>query len=314
MKKIKLLITFCALILLVACKGKDEKSSPDTNASDLVKGSSDRVEANEVIEFNNKFLRQSQDQSNFIRSLESFFSYAGDFIKKDDNQFGISITPSTPAFLSINNKVAIVPKKLGADVESNYKLLLSTFDTIRNDVDEIEKYLKAEDFKDDNGAKYAQLKDKILKASEVYNKVSDDIYNKLVPAADAAEAVILKDHPLKENIISSKKILTDTEKLMAEVIVQTQSQSFNEARIQELYNNTEKALKANIDMKLKGGDEFKHKEISYKNFNEAVDTFLGSVRKEMRTAKETNTISEEFYTRVEGPYNRVVSSYNSFVD
>lgn len=314
MKKSSPIFTLILLVTLTfaACNGGSGSEAPKSDIK-----IEDNKEANDIIQFNNKFLQLTKNQSGLLNSAERYFNGVNKYMANPEDRFAIK--PIKPIHVSNTiNKVSEVPGafgKLKDEMQKNYDEINKNFDIVSEGINEMERYLSAEDFKDDKGAKAKEIEQRVTTAIAAYDKAFDQLYTKLKPAADDAEAITLKDHPLKEYILSSKKMLEATDSLFKEVRTQYDSDNFNEAGIQQRYTALEAAVKKNTAMTVKVDEpQYKSKESSFSRLNTEADKFLGSARKFMRDSKEKNAIDEDAAEDLNSDYQSLISAYNSFVN
>lgn len=315
MQSLKLIFTsLLCLVLFSQCKSpfsSDEEKTTETKTK--IK---DDNAANEIIAFNNKFISYTENQAGLLRGLPSYFSQAN-AVTTSDNPY--SMTPIKPLYIeSVMYKAKEVPDAFGkeqADMQKSYVAMNENFDAIKTLLDEVDKYLQAEDYKDDGGAKLKEWEEKAKAHADEYYKNSDIVYAKLNAAADKAEEVILKNHPLKEYIISSKKVLTLSESILDELSAQLNAGQYNADKMQAAYNKLEEAYNKNSSMKYKASEEYKNKEQRWNRLNSDTDAYLGALRKIMRDAKENGgNVDDAVARNLETSYKMVLNAYNNFVD
>jgi hypothetical protein len=68
--------------------------------------------------------------------------------------------------------------------------------------------MSAEDYKDDKGSKAKKLQTEIEAGAKDFVDAAERILVKIKPAADAAEEITLKDHPLKNIFCLPNQCLT----------------------------------------------------------------------------------------------------------
>lgn len=313
MKRItSILIIILAITLITGCKDGDKTDAPKKSSVKI----DDNNDANSIIEFNNKFLQLTKGHEGLINGLNDYFTRVNSRISDPENPF--NIRPMKPMYISTNiYKVKEVPAAFGKvrdDMQKNYDAMNTSFDAIANSVNDLDSYISAEDYKDDKGAKAKEIQDKASKALQEYYAASKAVMAALRPVADDAEAVTLKDHPLKKYILSGKKVLSASDELLDEVYHEFDTQKLNEAKMQELYSKLEVAAKDVSDMSFSAPDQYKSRESSFTNFKKEANEFAGSVRKLMRDAKEKGKLEDTDVRLVENAYQSMLNRYNTFVD
>ena len=312
MRYFNLTFSFFALAIIFSVAGCKNSSSGDKPKSSDININNDN-DANDIIGFNNKFLQLTSNHKDFLRGVANYLEGA-EKITETGSMFSLI----KPLHISFNMyKVKDVPAAFGKEqtfMQKNYDAMNAHMDTVENTVEEIAKYISAEDYKDDKGAKLKGFEEKISQAVANYYTAREAVYGKLVAATDDAEAIVLKDHPLKTYILSSKKVLSATDVVFDELSKQYESQKWDEAKMQELYNKLEAAKKDLDGLQFRAPEPYKNKETYFDKFKSQVDVYLGSIRKFMRDSKDKGTIDEFAARPVENEYQSVIRSYNNFVD
>lgn len=310
MRKIVLpaLLLGAILTSVVGCK---KETTVDANGKEVVVVD-DMNEANEIIEFNNNFIQKSEKNRSYIDAIDRYVDRLQNFI---DGKSHVAIQPIL--IESLRNELK-APDALGKNKDEIQTLVddfSKKFETIKKKTDELVAYVKAEDFKDDNGAKAKTLESELLVLVDEYYATQDKISAVLQPIADGAEVTILKDHPLKDYIINSKKALLLSQTVSNTVGEQFNSEKYDFATIKKQYEDLEKVAKTNSEKEFKVSDtSLKYKKDSYERFNKQIETFLGTMRKVMRDAEKSNAFTENQVDEVFNGYENVISSYNTFVD
>jgi hypothetical protein len=149
--------------------------------------------------------------------------------------------------------------------------------------------------------------------AKAFFTVGENIVTKIKPATEAAEEIILKDHPMRDYIVSSKSVMNDLDAVM-DILDKQYTQGFNEAEAQKKYNELEKAVGVNtkkeFDVK---GQQYAYKKTLFENFNKRATEFLDKYRKLIRDSKSSNQIPDSNIQEISSAYDSVLNSYNSFV-
>ena len=308
MKKILVPVMFAACITFSAVSCKKENAEEGTATVEV----KDEGKANEIIEFNNNFLSKYRNRTSNVDKMVEYANKVEGKIKGTTTMlFATPIMPSVGRDAKLTDafgKDKEAFEKMFADLEAKYKLIADKYETLK-------AYMAAEDYKDDKGAKAAALRDEINAESKSYFELNDAFHAKLRPVAEAAENIILKDHPLKEYIIGSKKVLSEADELVEQIYNQYEAQQYDTAVLQAGYDKLEKALKENEAREFKVSDaQYEYKKSGYQNFNKSIESYLGTIRKEMRDAASSKKFTDAQIGSIESAYKSVISNYNSFVD
>lgn len=302
-------LLLCAMgLTVVGCK-KDASVNADGKEVVAVDNMDD---ANAIIEFNNGLIeKSSKNRSN----LERVVRYLGSMDAFIAGQTPVLIPPITMPSMS---KLAEAPDALGKNKEAVKTLVADStkkIDDIKKKTDELVTYIKAEDYKDDKGAKAQTYKAEIMKLIDDYYVTEDKLSAIIQPIADAAEETILKDHPLKDYILGSKKVLTLSQNITTAVTDQYNEDVYDILSIKKQYDVLEKEIKANTAKEFKVSDaSLQSKKGYYESFNKEGDNFLATLRKVLREAENSKTITEGQASEIQNGYQNVVSRYNNFVD
>ena len=310
MKKISLII-MVVTTLFTSCNTNNGKNPFSKLGSNL-------EENNDIITYYNNVLEAYKTYNNsYITKGINYFDKAEEFITK--KIAGVpTIKPIKPIHVIIapHKKIDSAPKGF----TDKQELIQNAFQEIRRSanvmyelIDEITLYLDAEDYFDDKGKKLQDNKAKATIQVEHFNANAKILFEAMSPIVQQAEENILEDHPLKEHIISAKKIIAQVDNFISEVELQAQNDIINQEKLQSLYNELENLSSKSQKLTIKD-DNFAKKKSSFNYFNQSIESFLGPARTLMRNSSNTNEFSERDYQEVSSYYNQIINSYNTFVD
>ncbi|UPQ76498.1 DUF3829 domain-containing protein [Chryseobacterium nepalense] len=300
-----------ALALSVSVTAVSCKKGIDKIENAVEKAGEDQSQA--IIDFNNNFLDSYKSSS---RHVENIVEYAEAAVKKSKGETVYSMPMVINSIDYSLSKIKGVP----SGFDSEQKIIeteLITYKRKRESIDkkyeELKSYITSEDYKDDQGAKALALQKDIDEEVKAFFLAGDNIVTKIKPATEAAEEVILKDHPMKDYIVSSKSVMNDLDATM-DVLDKQYTQGFNEAEVQKKYDELEKAVDLNakkqFDVK---GQQYAYKKTLFENFNKRATEFLDKYRKLIRDSKAASKIPDSNIQEISSAYDSVLSSYNSFV-
>ncbi|SDH88362.1 Protein of unknown function [Chryseobacterium taeanense] len=300
-----------ALALSVSVTVVSCKKGLDKIENAVAQAGEDQSQA--IIDFNNNFLESYKSSS---RHVENIIDYAESAVKKSKGETVYSMPMVINTMDYSLSKIKGVP----SGFDSEQKIIeaeLNTYKVKRENIDkkydELKSYITSEDYKDDQGAKALALQKDIEAEAKAFFTAGENIVTKIKPATEAAEEVILKDHPLRDYIISSKSVMNDLDAVM-DVLDKQYAQGFNEAEAQKKYNELEKAVDVNakkeFDVK---GQQYAYKKSLFENFNKRATEFLDKYRKLIRDSKSSNKIPDSNIQEISSSYDSVLNSYNSFV-
>lgn len=270
-------------------------------------------DAQTVIDFNNNFLESYKSTSRHIESILKYAEAAVTKAKGGDVLIMPLVMSSSDYAL---DKIKTIPSGFDDNeeaVKADFNTYKAKRESIEKKYEELKSYMISEDFKDDNGAKAEALKKNIDAEAQALFIAGENVLTKIKPATEAAEEVILKDHPMKEYILSSKNLMNSMDAVM-DVLDKQYSESFNEAEAQKKYNEFAKAVEDNAkkDFNIKE-QQYAHKDTQFESINKNASNFLDQYRKLIRDSKATGKIAESNMRDMESAYESVLNSYNSFV-
>lgn len=271
------------------------------------------TEANTIIEFNNNFIDSYKNTS---KRVDRILKYAEEVLAKAKGQ-NVMIMPviggSTDYTLA---KIKEIPSGFDKDkaaIEADFKIYKAKKENIEKKFEELKSYMTSEDYKDDKGAKAEAIKKEIETDVDAFYTSGENIMTKMKPATDAAEDVILKDHPMKDYIISSKKVMNLLDSTI-DLLGKQYTGQFNETEAQKKYDEFAKAVEANSKMDFNVKDpQYSYKKSLFESFNKNASNFLDTYRKLIRDSKEAGKIPDNDIQQIDSSYESVLSSYNTFV-
>lgn len=311
MKKVFLIVGALTIASISTSCKKD--GATDSSKSEVsVKGSDD---ANDIIDFNNVIIEEYKKKS---KRVDNILQYMDKAVAKSKGE-NVPFIPSVIPMIGFSKKdISEVPKAFGKDkdaMDKSYASFKSSFATIEKKFEELKSYMSAEDYKDDKGAKADAIAKEIETASNSFFAAGDSILKTLKPIADKAEEITLKDHPLKDYIISSKTVLNSLDASYDAMDKSFAAGKYNEAEVQKAYDALEKTLKANQDKKFEVKDaSYTSKGTYYDSFNRDISSYLDKLRKVMRDSKGSGNVSESNMSTLDSAYDSAISSYNNFIN
>jgi len=298
-------LTFTS-VSVISCK----KDVSKLGKSVLNLGSAD--EANAIIDFNNNFLDSYKNTS---RHIESILRYADGAVAKAKGG-NTMIMPVIGSMDYAFSKIKEIPSGFDKDkaaIEADFNTYKAKKESIEKKFEELKSYMNSEDYKDDKGAKADALTKDIETEAQALFTAGENVVAKIKPATDAAEEVVLKDHPMKEYIISSKKVMNSLD-FNIDVLDKQYSGKFNEAEAQKKYDELAKAVEANSKLEFNVKDpQYSYKKSLFESFNKSASSFLDTYRKLIRNAKGAGKISDSDIQQLDSSYESVLNAYNSFV-
>lgn len=307
MKKVMMV----ALALSLSAASVSCKKGMDKIGNAVLKAGENESQA--IIDFNNDFLDSYKSSSRYI---ENIVKYAEAAVKKSKGETVYSMPVVISSMDYALSKIKEVPSGFEKDktlVEADFNTYKAKKESITKTFEQLKSYITSEDYKDDKGVKAEAMKKAIDADAQAFFTSGENILTKIKPATDAAEEVILKDHPMKEFIVSSKSLMSSMDSVM-DVLDKQYAGSFNEAEAQKKYDEFEKIVNINSkkDFNVKE-QQYAYKKTEFENVNKKAADFLDKYRKLIRDSKSTGKIAERNINEMDSAYESVLSSYNSFV-
>ncbi|WP_042719855.1 DUF3829 domain-containing protein [Flavobacterium sp. B17] len=307
MKKMMMIaLALSVSVTVVSCKkGLDKIENAVKQAGE------DQSQA--IIDFNNNFLESYKSSS---RHIDNIIKYAEAAVKKSKGETVYSMPVVINSMDYSLSKIKGVPSGFDSEqkiIEADLNTYKAKRESIEKKYEELKSYITSEDYKDDQGAKALALQKDIDAEAKAFFTVGENIVTKIKPATEAAEEIILKDHPMRDYIVSSKSVMNDLDAVM-DILDKQYTQGFNEAEAQKKYNELEKAVDINtkkeFDVK---AQQYAYKKSQFENFNKNASDFLDKYRKLIRDSKSSNRIPDSNIQEISSSYDSVLNSYNSFV-
>lgn len=308
MKKIIVLAMALSLtVTVVSCKKGAEK------LGNTVLNMGSEADANAIIDFNNNFIDSYKSTS---RHIERILKYADEAVAKSKGK-NVLIMPITLTSMDYSfSKIKEIPSGFEKEkevIEKEFNIYKAKKENIDKKIEELKSYMTSEDYKDDKGAKAEAIRKEIENDVTAFYTAGENIMNKIKPATDAAEEVVLKDHPMKEYIISSKNVMNSMDSVI-DLLGKQYSGQFNEAEAQKKYDEYTKAVEANTKLNFDVKDQqYSYKKSQFETFNKNASNFSDLYRKLIRDAKEKGKIQDSDLQQIDSSYESVLSAYNTFV-
>lgn len=293
---------------LTGCNSNGSKA----NGADEVGG---KDQANEIIGFYNDALETSKNYNSGIVErgvdyLEDAERYVQKVLKNDWASKPILVT----TYHDFGDKSKATPSDAFGDkkevIAKDFSELKKHAEEVKKLLSEVESHLDSEDFKDDKGAKFAELKQKAEVEIEAFQKLRAKLFEEMDGIVEKAEGIILEDHPLKENILSSKKLLAVAGEFIDEVVAQSEAEKVNVDKLEAAYKAIETQLANNQKIEVKDASA----KSNYERLNKEGEEYLGALRKFIRDTKEKKKFDQNGFDQVDSAYQSLVSAYNSFVN
>lgn len=293
---------------LTGCNSNGSKA----NGADEVGG---KDQANEIIGFYNDALEASRNYNkNVIELGVDYLEDADEYVQKTLKNNWASNPVLVDTYHDFGDKSKATPSDAFGDkkevIAKDFSELKKHAEEVKKLLSEVESHLESEDFKDDKGAKFAELKQKAQAEIEAFQQVRTKLFGEMDSIVEKAEGIILEDHPLKENILSSKKLLAVAGEFIDEVVAQSEAEKVNVDKLDAAYKAIETQLANNQKIEVKDASA----KSNYERLNKEGEDYLGALRKFIRDTKEKKKFDQNGFDQVDSAYQSLVSAYNSFVN
>lgn len=293
---------------LTGCNSNGSKA----NGADEVGG---KDQANEIIGFYNDALEASRNYNkNVIERGVDYLEDADEYVQKTLKNNWASSPIFIDTYHDFGDKSKATPSDAFGDkkevIAKDFSELKKHAEEVKKLLSEVKSHLESEDFKDDKGAKFAELKQKAEVEIEAFQKLRTKLFGEMDSIVEKAEGIILEDHPLKENILSSKKLLALAGDFIDEVVAQSEAEKVNVDKLDAAYKAIETQLANNQKIEVKDASA----KSNYERLNKEGEDYLGALRKFIRDTKEKKKFDQNGFNQVDSAYQSLVSAYNSFVN
>lgn len=293
---------------LTGCNSNGSKA----NGADEVGG---KDQANEIIGFYNDALEASRNYNkNVIERGVDYLEDADEYVQKTLKNNWASSPIFIDTYHDFGDKSKATPSDAFGDkkevIAKDFSELKKHAEEVKKLLSEVKSHLESEDFKDDKGAKFAELKQKAEAEIEGFQQVRTKLFGEMDSIVEKAEGIILEDHPLKENILSSKKLLAVAGDFIDEVVAQSEAEKVNVDKLDAAYKAIETQLANNQKIEVKDASA----KSNYERLNKEGEDYLGALRKFIRDTKEKKKFDQNGFNQVDSAYQSLVSAYNSFVN
>jgi hypothetical protein len=326
MKKIIIYASCCIMLLsgAISCTSNHKKDKSKSNkAADSVVSPANAGSANEagrIIEYTNLVVDMANSHNSYIKNILNNTNRIESGLKNPKNLFAFAgiITPHLiQAGLRNMNGVTIEKPidELGKGNQAYFKTQITqynaTFKKLQNDYELLDDYIKAQDYKDDQGTKGYTLIDTIRNTVQKLYTGKAVLMKKVNEVADAAEVVILKDSPLKEYIIAMKTDMKNFRDFVDLLANNGKNYAKIRDKVQVSYKNLEAAQAKNASLNIDNAKKA-NKDGSYKRFYEEFHDILLRTRKTLRDAGTAGKLTEADIDGLDSDYDGLIRNYNYF--
>ena len=314
MKKISFLTLMS--LLLVSCKIDSDKWMENFESA----GSGESA-AMKIVAYNNALIKLSDNQHSYLKSLDRNL---GDIFNKLENPNDpyIFLSPTPMIYSHIPSYDDPKLEEPGNEFEEedkeffrkNVLILNQSFESIRAEYAKLEEYVKAEDYKDDQGKAGKEMISQIDQLIAKYYDTNEILTKRIVALTENAEREVLKSHPFKDHIFAMKDASNAVADFVTTAYEKPENYSAHEAKFKELYDKIESLNLQREKLPLPKNSDFPGKEIYFSQYNQAVNNFLIAARKIMRDANSSGNLTQINLNDLAREEENIRTAYNNFVD
>ncbi|QNK64045.1 hypothetical protein H7F33_06015 [Pedobacter sp. PAMC26386] len=309
-----------ALSATLSCTNtnKKDKSTQSTASGAIESGSTDK--ASRIIEYTNLVVDMANSHNSYLRDILNNTDRVENGLKKPNDTFAfLGITPPHLINTGLRNMNDVTIEKpideLGKENQAFFKTQVAQyntiFDKVKDGYKQLDDYLKAQDYKDDKGAKGHILIDTIRNNVQKLYTGKIVLMKRVNEIADAAEIVVLKDSPLRDYIVAMK---TDMKSFRAYTDMLANNSS-NYAKISEKAQTGFKSLEAaqakNAALNIENAKKA-NKDGQYKRFYEGFHDLLLRTKKTLRDATAAGKLTNIDIQGLDRDYDGLIRNYNYF--
>ena len=277
--------------------------------------------ASEIVAYNNALIKLSDDQNQYIKSMNGNLDRIDKGLANYNDNFAfMALTPlfynPTPGYNEPNpeqpgNAFEQADKEF---FEKNVKILNENFQAIQTQYASLNEYIKAEDYKDDQGKSGKEMVKKVDDLVTKYYDTNSLVMDRIVLLSEKAEREVLKTHPFKDHIFAMKDASNTVEEFVSLAYDFPDDYKANEEKFKALYAKIEKYNQEREALDEPKNSAYPGKETYFSLYNKAANDFLVEARKIMRNAEAAGSFSDTDLDALGWAEENMRTTYNNFVD
>lgn len=275
--------------------------------------------ASHVIEYTNLLIDMANKQNSYITRVAENTDRIEKGLKNPSDRFAF-IGIITPSYFDMSRSMnKVKPEEPVDELSSDDKKFFkekvpaytASFKKLQEQYKKLSDYLKAENYKDDKSALGFALVDSIRSTTQQLMTDKAVLMKKVNEIADASEAIVLKESPLKDYILAMKADLKSVRDFVE--LAESSEGDYNaiKQKAEAAYAALEKAQAEHSQLNLDNAKK-ERKDGYYKSFYDRVNDFLITAKKIMRDSAEKGKIDEYQVESLGSSYDNLIGSYNSF--
>lgn len=308
----------CGIALMATSCNNLTGSGKGTDSTAYAKSSEN--DANAIIGYTNSVVDLLNKDMDYMDQLSRYVTAVDKALHNPNDRYAfmsISTPFSMPHIKAFNDKndPANPSSALAKDDQAFFKTHMATYTNASAKMQEFRTqeadYLKAEDYKDDKSAKGLSLLDSIRNYAGIMIDEKTLMMKRINVVADAAEAVALKDSPLRNPIHDMKGDLAAVKAFVAAMGQHADNYKAFADSAQTGFSAMEQSQSAHAIANL---DDVKKadKNTQYLYFYDKYHDFLLNAKKIMRDAGDAGKLTDSQLEDLDSDYESMISAYNSF--
>lgn len=268
----------------------------------------------DVISFEEMFVAFSNSQNRYFLNIEQYFQNIDAYILERNENQTKKFVPVNAIFtfsgsLKDDNGISEKYGDKRDTIVGYYHKSQNTLYRIKENIKELDLYIRAEDFKDDKSEKYQKLKKEIRENIESTKDVNSRLISLLKPFTLRSYQFLLADKSYKESLLNTYQFIEKSSLFVDEIQNQINENHLNAEKLEEIYT----AINSLYE---EGNDLENPTSVEEENFNSLnkvlIDRkleFLGAARKLNRDLKENEVLQEKQIRIIKELYNSLNKEY-----
>ncbi len=318
MNRILLIALLAGSLILSSCGNRTSKKEGKEKAGKTEKVTKSKKEdAATLITYTNIVVDYLNATGDWMRSNDSRIEDMLDMMEEKSWKNVLPFLPATTMNINRDKFAKITDPPAGVMSKEDSQFfkeatveVRDNFNALMEDCSELFKYIRNQDYKDDDYAGGQAIAERIIERYNLVGTRKAELLDKIDELGDQAERILLQDHPLRDPIFALKDELVNFQELYAVLYAYNDG----EATVEEMdaaYKATEESVEKHTGQYGELLEEHGEKS-SYDQFYKVCDEALGNCRRIMRKAREGRKFDGNDLNTFSSNYNRIISAYNSF--
>lgn len=318
MNRILLIALMAGSLVFSSCGNRTaKKEGKETKEKKEKVTKSKKEDAATLITYTNIVVDYLNAAGDWMRSNDSRIEDMVEMMEKKSWKNVMPLLPATSMNINRDKFAKITDPPTGVMSKEDNKFFTEAtvevrdnFNALIEDCSELFKYIRNQDYKDDDYAGGQVIADRIIERYNLVNERKAELFDKIDELGDQAERILLQDHPLRDPIFALKDELVNFQELYAVLYAYNDGEATME-EMDAAYKATEESVAKHTGQYAELLEEYNEKS-SYDQFYKVCDEALGNCRRIMRKAREGRKFDGNDLNTFSSNYNRIISAYNSF--